>query len=124
MDNCLSCYEQNFTDGLNYTFELETLAEAYRQHERMVKHWIETCHLPIHTVNYEDLVSDPEPHARAMLDHIGLEWDDKCLNPEEVDSAITTASVWQARQPIYKSSVQRWKRYEKHLAPLIEALGV
>lgn len=122
MDNCLSCYEQNFSEGLRFTFNLETLAETYRQHERLMAHWAENCPIPIHTVRYEDLVSDPEPTTRAMLDYIGVEWDDRCLNPEDVDSTIVTASIWQARQPINTGSVGRWKRYETQLQPLLAML--
>ncbi|MEM7429281.1 MAG: sulfotransferase [Pseudomonadota bacterium] len=122
IDNCLSCFEQHFADGLNFTFSLEGLAEAYMQHEKLMGHWFDVCPIPIHTVEYENLVSDPEPVVRGMLDYIGVKWDPACLNPEKTEQSIATASVWQARQPINKGSIARWRRYEKQLQPLIEAL--
>ncbi len=121
-DNCLSCYEQHFTSGWDFTYSLEALGVAYRQHERLMNHWMQVCPIPIHTVEYEKLVSEPEGTARSMLDYLGLEWDPICLNPEQLDSNIATASIWQARQPINTGSVEKWRKYEKQLQPLIKAL--
>ncbi|MCP5081654.1 MAG: tetratricopeptide repeat protein [Alphaproteobacteria bacterium] len=122
IDNCLSCYEQHFTEGWNFTYSLEGLGVAYRQHEKTMHHWMDVCPIPVHTVHYEELVSEPEKTARAMLDYVGLEWDPRCLNPEQVENNIVTASMWQARQPIYTGSVEKWRKYEKQLQPLIKAL--
>ena len=122
IDNCLSCYEQNFSSGWDLTYSLEALGVAYRQHERIMRHWLDVCPIPVHTVQYEDLVSEPEKTARSMLDYMGLEWDPSCLSPEEVDSNIATASLWQARQPINTGSVEKWRKYEDQLQPLIKAL--
>jgi hypothetical protein len=66
-------------------------------------------------VNYEDLVSNPEPTIRAMVAHCGLEWEDSCLRPQENKRAVATPSDWQVRQPIYKSSVERWRQFEPYL---------
>ena len=59
-------------------------------------------------VDYEALVADPEPHARRLIAACGLEWDEACLSPHRNPRRIATASLWQARQPIYRTSVQRW----------------
>lgn len=120
MDNCLSCFEQHFTSGLHFTASLEGLGDAYRHHLRVMEHWFQTCPIPIHTVVYEDLVSDPEPQVRAMLDYIGVDWDPRCLEPEKTEHSIATASVWQARQPINTGSIERWRRFEEQLQPLAE----
>ncbi len=122
MDNCLSCFEHNFESGMSYTCSLEGLGEAYRQHLRMMQHWFEVCPISVHTVHYENLVTEPEIHVRALLEYIGVDWDPACLEPEKVEHSIATASVWQARQPINPGSVERWRRYEKQLQPLIKAL--
>src|SRR5690242_21664723 len=74
-------------------------------------------------VSYETMVDDLEPQARRLIEHCGLPWDDRCLSFHESARAVRTASVSQVRQPIYRSSLQRWRRYEKHLGPLLEALG-
>jgi hypothetical protein len=73
-------------------------------------------------VDYEQLVQDPEPTVRAMLDFCGLEWDDRCLKFHQSKRAINTASYQQVRKPIYTKSAGRWKNYEQHLGPLLESL--
>jgi hypothetical protein len=76
-----------------------------------------------HEVEYEDLVANTEQEARRLLDYCGLPWEDACLDFHKTERAVRTASVTQVRQPIYRSSVERWRRYEKYLGPLLEALG-
>ena len=74
-------------------------------------------------VHYEDVVADFEPQAQRIIAHCGLEWDDHCLRFYENDRLVRTASKFQVRQPIFTDSIGRWKRYQRHLGPLIEALG-
>ena len=123
IDNCLSCYFQNFTADLWYTFNLEKLAMYYRMHLDLMDHWRAVLPSQIFEVRYEEMTDDPEPIVRAMLEFCDLEWDDACLNFHETERAVKTASIWQVRQPMYKTSVAKWKRYEQHLGPLIEGLG-
>ena len=81
-------------------------------------HWQACLPLKIHTVQYESLVSDPEPMVRAMIDHCRLPWDEQCLSFHANRRAVHTPSKWQVRQPLYSSSVQKWKRFEAQLEPL------
>jgi hypothetical protein len=74
-------------------------------------------------VQYEDIVADQETQARRLIEYCGLEWNDACLDFHKNKRAVRTASVAQVRQPIYKSSVERWRPYEKFLGPLFDALG-
>jgi len=74
-------------------------------------------------VQYEDVVGGLEGEARRIVEFCGLPWDDRCLFFHRTERSVRTASVTQVRQPIYRSSIARWRRYEKHLAPLIEAIG-
>ena len=80
--------------------------------------------MPILEINYEELVADTERVSRKMIDFCGLDWDEGCLRYYESDRVVRTASYDQVRQPIYSSSVERWRHYEKHLTPLLEALGI
>jgi hypothetical protein len=73
-------------------------------------------------IQYERLVSDLEGESRRLIDFLGLPWDPACLAFHETDRPIMTASVWQVRQPLYASSVGRWRHYQRHLAPLLPAL--
>ena len=83
-------------------------------------HWNQIFPGQILEINYEEVIQDLEGSARKMLDYIGVEWEPAVLRFNELDRPVKTASVWQVRQPIYKTSKNRWKRYEKHLAPLIK----
>lgn len=121
-DNMLSLYEQNFGHNLKFSANLDSIVEVYRWHRRYMAHWIDVCGLNVHAVNYDHLVRDPEPHARALIDFVGLEWDPKCLNPQTVERPVFTASQWQARQPITAGSVNRWRRFEPWLKPYVDKL--
>ncbi|HAE99835.1 MAG TPA: hypothetical protein DCO68_08185 [Methylophilaceae bacterium] len=123
IDTCLSIYFQNFNaNGHPYAFNLENLGFHYKQYQRIMRHWHTVLPGRIMDIHYEDTIADPEYWSRKLIDHIGLEWDDACLAPHKLERAVKTASHWQVRQPIYKTSVQRWKHYEEFLGPLIEAL--
>jgi tetratricopeptide (TPR) repeat protein len=119
IDTCLSCYFQQFLVGINFAFDLSDLVHYYREHQRIMAHWRSV--LPpgfILDVPYEELVADPETWSRKMLDFIGLEWDPGVLEFHTNKRQVTTASAWQVRQKVYKSSVARWHNYEKFIGPL------
>jgi tetratricopeptide (TPR) repeat protein len=119
LDTCLSIYFQDFAVTHTYANDLEDLAHFYTEYIRVMEHWRST--LPegwILDVPYQKLTEDPEGWSRKMIDFIGLPWDPKCLNFEQSDRPIVTFSKWQARQKITKSSVARWRRYEKFIGPL------
>ena len=123
LDTCLSCYFQNFSSGQHYSFDLSTLGHFYRDYANLMAHWYRVLPTPIHAVDYEALVADPETEIPALIAACGLEWDDACLAPHRTARPIGTASRWQVRQPVYRSSVRRWQRFAEHLTPLREALG-
>ena len=121
MDVCFSCYSCQFSH-INWSWQMEDIGAFYRQYERLMEHWREVLPLRIHEVHYDQLVCDPAGESRALIEHCGLPWDDCCLEYHNNSNVVQTASRVQVRQPIYRSSVQRWKRYEEHLAPLRRAL--
>lgn len=123
IDTCLSIFFQYFnTKGHPYSFDLNNLGFHYKQYQRIMRHWHEVLPGRIMDIHYEDTVADPEYWSRKLIDYVGLEWDDACLAPHKLERSVKTASQWQVRQPIYKTSVQRWKNYEEFIGPLIEAL--
>ena len=122
LDVCLSCYFQDFSRQ-PFSYDLGQIGSYYREYERLMAHWTETLAQPILEVQYEHLVADTEMVSRKMIEFCGLEWDNACLAFHKTDRAVLTASQWQVRQPVYKSSVQRWKRYEKHLGVLLRELN-
>lgn len=123
LDTCLSCYFQNFTAGSQYSYDLTELGKYYREYQAIMDHW-RMLGIPMLDVNYEDLVHDPQPIVRDVLNHCRLDWDDSCLNFHRSKRVVSTASYQQVRQPLYTRSAGRWTHYVKHLRPLIEALGL
>lgn len=122
MDNCLSMYFQNFGRGNTFSYDLEHLGAFVATYRALMAHWHRVLPGRILDLPYEGVVAEPERWSRALIAHIGLPWDPKCLDFHETDRTVRTASAWQVKQPIYKRSVARWKRYERELAPLRRAL--
>ena len=124
VDTCLSILTTNLTaHDISFMGNREDLVFYYRQYERLMRHWREV--LPADRfleVDYEALVSDREAQTRRLIAFCGLQWDDACLQPERNQRAVRTASVWQARQPVYRTSVERWRNYEPWLGALAELL--
>jgi len=119
IDTCLSCYFNQLSAAQNFTFDLADLAHYYREHQRLMNHWRSV--LPpgvMLEVPYAELVDNQEKWTRKILDFIGLEWDERCLEYHTAERAVITASFWQVRQRLYKTSVGRWRRYEKFIGPL------
>jgi tetratricopeptide (TPR) repeat protein len=124
MDNCLSCFTQFFSQGQLFSYDLSELGRYYVDYSRLMAHWRSV--LPpgaFLDVQYEDVVADLETEARRIIDFCGLDWNDACVDFHKHKRPIKTASMTQVRQPIYKSSVERWRAYEKFLDPLLGALG-
>ncbi len=124
VDTCLSCLTTLFENKHEHTYDLEELGRYYVDYARLMEHWRKL--LPSGAfldVQYEDIVADQEAQSRRIIEYCGLEWDDACIDFHKNNRPISTASMSQVRQPIYKSSVERWRSYEKFLGPLFDALG-
>lgn len=119
IDACVSCYFQNFTGGSEYAFNLEHLPVYYQTYLDTMQAWRELG-VEMHEVNYEDVVSDTEAQVREILAFCGLDFEPACLETHKNKRAVATASYQQVRQPIYKKSVERWRRYEDWIGPLLQ----
>lgn len=122
MDTCLSNYKQNFMVGQYWSYDLEELGDEYLRYLDLMAYWHEQFPGHILDISYEDTVSDLETQARRLIDHIDLEWNDACLEPHKQKRAVLTASKTQVTKPVYQSSVEKWRRYEKQFQPLVEKL--
>jgi hypothetical protein len=123
VDTCISRYMSVFYPGNPYAFDLAELGRYHRRYERMMDRWREI--LParsFYEVRYEDLVANPKEEIGKLLDYCGLEWEESCLGFHRSRRAVSTPTRAQVRQPAYLSSVGRWRRYQEHLAPLLDAL--
>jgi len=95
----------------------------YRQYERLMDHWRRALRSNRFTeAEYEALIANPEAETRRLIAFCGLDWDDACLAPDQNQRVVKTWSMWQARQPVYNTSVERWRRYEPWLGELRELL--
>ena len=123
LDTCLSIYFTQFLTRMHFANDRSDLVHEYRQYERLMAHWRTV--LPLDRfleVDYETLVADREAGTRRLIAFCGLDWDQACLRPEDNRRIVRTASVWQARQPVYRSSIGRWRNYEPWLGELRELL--
>ncbi|MFQ6024371.1 MAG: sulfotransferase, partial [Acidiferrobacterales bacterium] len=123
LDSCLGSFKQLFAKGQPFSYDLTDLAEFYLQYYRMMDHWNEVLPGKVLDVQYEDVVRDLETQVHRILEHCGLPFEEQCLRFHETDRAVKTASSEQVRQPIYSSSVNLWRKYEKHLEPTIDILA-
>lgn len=123
-DNCLSCYTTPFQAGPTFAHKLESIGHYYRVHEKMMEHWRAMLGAErIIEVEYEALVRHPEAEIARLLKGLGLRWHADCLNFHRHDRHVNTASIFQVRQPAHTRSVGRWRKFDRHLSPLLEALS-
>jgi Flp pilus assembly protein TadD len=119
IDTALSIHQTHFHPSLAFPTGGAELVAYFRSYQRLMHHWRRV--LPADRfieVDYEDLTREPEPVIRRIIAACGLAWHDACLRPECNPRAVKTPSKWQTRQPIYRTSVARWRRYEPWLGPL------
>ncbi|MEM7427454.1 MAG: tetratricopeptide repeat protein [Pseudomonadota bacterium] len=124
LDICLSCFQQNFLPGqVPYANSFAHLIHAFELCQSTLAYFEEVLPGRVQVVDYENLVADAEAASAFLFDLAGLEQDAETREHTDVEKGVRTASVWQARQPIYQTSALKWQAYEKHLAPLQEGLA-
>jgi tetratricopeptide (TPR) repeat protein len=118
-DNCLSIYTTAYQRPPSFAHSQANIVYEFREYERLMAHWRSV--LPrdaMLEVRYEDLVADRERMARQIVSFVGLDWSDACLSHEQNRRSVRTPSLWQVRQPIYKTSIERWRKFEPWLGEL------
>lgn len=122
IDTCLSIYTTDFgLEPPRFAFRRANIVHAYRQYRRLMEHWRRVIPADrLIEVDYEDLVRRREEVLPALVEFLGLDWDDSPLRHEDSSSEIVTPSRWQARQPVYTSSLERWRNYEPWLGEFAE----
>jgi len=125
VDTCFSCFSKRFPAGKDYSYDLGELGRYYRRYSELMNYWRSI--LPAGSMldfAYEELVDDFEVQARRLIEYCGLPWDERCLSFYKNKRTVSTASNVQVRQPLYRSSLQRWRQYESYLGPLLVELGL
>jgi len=123
IDNCVSIFTNPFNQAHSYSRTLEDLGGYYRLYKELTEHFCRVIPVDVLESRYEELVADQEAKSRRLIAHAGLEWDNASLRYYENATSVRTLSHWQVRQPVYQTSVERWRRYGANLDPLIRALG-
>lgn len=123
VETCLSNYRIHFAEGQLWSYNLRELGRYYKRYWNLMQHWRHEFPNVMLEVRYEDNVADVEGQAKKIIDYLGLGWDENCLNFYNTDRPVKTASASQVRKPIYHTSTNRWRKFEKYLGPLLEELG-
>ena len=118
MDTCFSCYKQFFARGQLFTYTLEDLGNYYTDYIKAMNHWHNVYGKDIYTVHYDNVINKTEETIRELIDYCNLPFEKECLEFYKSSRPVKTPSAEQVRQPIYKSGLNYWKNYEKHLMPL------
>ena len=122
MDSCFSMYKQAFTWAYKFSYSQEGLGRYFVAYERLRRHWQDVLKDRLIEVEYESLVTDQEGQTRLLLDKLGLEFEQACLEFDKNTTPSTTASSVQVREKIHTASVNRWTRFSRQLQPLREQL--
>jgi len=127
MDACFASFKQLFADAYPHSYDQEEMARHYVRYHRLMSLWRERFPGRFHDIEYEAVAADVTPNARALIDYLGLPWEDACVNFHEQDAPVSTASAVQVRERAHTRSIGRWRRYERQLAPMravLEAAGI
>ncbi len=121
---CWSNYKSNFFDniGMDYAHKLESIAEYYIIYNEMMNFWREKYPMSLIEVDYDKFVLDYETNSKSVIEKIGLNWENQILKFYENNRAVETNSLLQVRSKVYQDSSQKWKKYEKHLKPIMDIL--
>lgn len=123
VDNGLSVFMQHLhLQVAGYASDLGDIGHYYGQYRGLMAHWKALYPDDILDFEYDAFVADPQPRLARLLDFLGLPWDDRCLSFHELGNTVKTASYWQVRQPLNARASGRWRRYERHLGPLLREL--
>ncbi len=127
LDACFASFKQLFADAYPHSYDQEEMARHFVRYHRLMAVWRERFPGRFHDIGYEAVARDLEPHARALIDYLGLPWEPGCLEFHRQEGAVATASAVQVREPAHTRSVGRWRRYEAQLAPtrrILEDAGI
>ncbi len=120
-DIAISCWQNGF-QNLTWSTNWDCMARRFADYQRMMEHWRRIKPVECIEVAYESLVADIETHARRLIDFVGLEWEQACVDFHSTRRPVRTASLVQVRQPAHTHSIGRWRHYQAHLAPFCQLL--
>jgi len=122
MDACFASFKQLFADAYPHSYDQAEMARHHARYYHLMALWRERFAGRFFDIAYEDTARDLEPNARALIEFLELPWEQACLHFHKQDTAVTTASAVQVRQPAHTRSIGRWLRYENQLDVMRETL--
>lgn len=122
MDACFSSFKQLFADAYLHSYDQQEMARHHARYLELMNVWRERFSGRFFEISYEETARDVETNARSLLNYLELPWEDACLNFHKQDSAVTTASAVQVREPAHTRSIGRWRQYEQQLQPMLDVL--
>ena len=123
LDTGLSVFQQHLELRVaGYASDLGDIGHYYGQYRRLMAHWDALYPGSIFDFDYDAFVREPRPSLERLLDFLGLDWDDRCLQFHLLGNTVKTASYWQVRQPLSARASGRWRNYATQLGPLRQAL--
>ncbi len=122
IDSCLSMFRALFRTGYPFSYSLDDLAEYFIAYDTLMKHWKTVFPGIVYDVVYEDFIENQEAVSKELVAHCGLAWESACLDFDKNTAPVATASAAQVRKPVYRDALERWRRFETQLSPLIERL--
>ena len=120
MDTCFSCFKQYFAKGQHFTYDLDDIARYYKDYIRLMDYWKKLFPNEVFTINYEDIIDNPNERIMDLLEFCNVEFEDNCLNFYKSKRPVKTASSEQVRQPMYKTGLNYWKNYSNNLDTLLK----
>ncbi len=125
MDICWSNYKNLFSSKkMNYSYTFKNISSFAKMYLDLISFWNKKFPNKIYNLNYEKLINKSDYEAKKLLEYCELEWDENCLNFYKNKKTVSTASVAQVRNPIYKTSIKNWENYSKELASLKNMLEI
>ena len=124
LDTCFSCYKTFFTEGHAYCYSLEELTSFYMLYEKQMEYYKKIFGKQILNVKYEDVINNIKNETKKILDYLDLSFEESCLEFYKNKRPIQTASLVQARKPVFKSSINYWVKYKNFLKPLTDKLNI
>ena len=120
MDTCFSCFKQYFAKGQHFTYDLDDIARYYKDYVRLMDYWKKLFPEEIFTINYEQVIDNPNERIRDLLEFCNVKFEDNCINFHKSKRPVKTASSEQVRQPMYKTGLDYWKNYSNNLDTLLK----
>ena len=122
---CWANYKQYFSKkGLGFSYDLKDVVNYFNLYKNLMLHWKSENNNVFYDLDYELLVEEQETETRKLIDYLGLNWDPKCLSPENNSNTVSTASSIQVRKKVYKGSSQKWKKYEPFLNGALDTINL